>query len=64
MGFLGDTAVKNPPAMQETRVLSLGSEDPLVEEMATCSSIVVWEIPWTEGPGMLQFMELKRVGHD
>ena len=64
LGFLGDTAVKNPPAMQETRVLSLGSEDPLVEEMATCSSIVVWEIPWTEGPGMLQFMELKRVGHD
>ena len=64
MGFLGGTAVKNSPAMQETRVLSLGSEDPLEEEMATCSSILVWEIPWTEQPGMLQFMELKRVGHD
>ena len=56
MGFLGGTAVKNPPATQETRVLSLGSEDPLDEEMATCSSILVWEIPWTEEPGRLQSM--------
>ena len=43
--------VKNPPAIQETPVLSLGWEDPLEEEMATHSSILVWRIPWTEEPG-------------
>ena len=42
--------VKNPPAMQELWVLSLGWEDPLEEEMATHSSILAWEIPWTEKP--------------
>ena len=46
--------VKNLPAMQETQVLSLGQEDPLEEEMATHSSILVWEIPWTEEPGGFQ----------
>ena len=46
-----DQAVKNPPAMQETRVWSLGWEDPLEKEMATHSSIIVWRIPWTEEPG-------------
>ena len=40
--------VKNPPAMQETRIRSLGWEDPLEEGMATYSSILVWRIPWTE----------------
>ena len=43
--------VKNPPANQETWVLSLGQEDPLEEGMATHSSIVAWRIPWTEEPG-------------
>ena len=48
--------VKNPPAMQETQVLSLGGEDPLEKGMATHSSIVAWEMPWTEEPGGLQSM--------
>ena len=43
--------VKNPPAIQEIQVRSLGWEDPLKEEMATYSSIPDWEIPWTEEPG-------------
>ena len=42
--------------MQETQVQSLGWEVPLEEEMATHSSILVWEIPWTEEPGVLQSM--------
>ena len=46
--------VKNPPAMRETRVCSLGQEDPLEKEMATYSSILAWEIQWTEEPGGLQ----------
>ena len=45
--------VKNPPAMQETQVRSLGGKDPLEKEMATHSSILTWEIPWTEEPGWL-----------
>ena len=45
--------VKYPPAMQETWVQSLG-EDPLEKKMATHSSILAWEIPWTEKPGRLQ----------
>ena len=55
---------KNPPAMQETRILSLGGEDCLEKEMATPSSILAWEIPWTEEPAGLQSMGLQRVGHD
>ena len=47
-GFLGGSVVKNPPAKQETQVQSLGGEDPLEKEMATYSSILAWEIPWTE----------------
>ena len=43
--------IKNPPAMQETWVPSLGWEDPLEEGMATYSSILAWRIPWTEEPG-------------
>ena len=46
--------VKNPPEMWETWVLSLGWEDPLEKEIATHSSILAWEIPWTEEPGGLQ----------
>ena len=56
--------VKNLPAMQETRVLSLGQEDPLEKGMATHSSILSWRIPWTEEPGRLQSMEPQRVRHD
>ena len=56
--------VKNPPAVQETWVRSLGQEDLLEEEMATHSSILAWKIPWTEKPGRLQFTESQRVGHD
>ena len=56
--------VKNPPAMQETQVQSLGQEDPLEKGTATYSSIFAWRIPWTEEPGRLQSMGLQRVGHD
>ena len=55
--------VKNPPAMQETWVRSLGQEDPLEKEMATLSSILAWRIPWTQEPGGLQSMGSQRVGH-
>ena len=48
MGFPGGSVVKNLPAKQKTRVWPLGQEDPLEEEMATLSSILAWEIPWTE----------------
>ena len=50
--------------VQEMRVQSLGQEDPLEEEMATHCSILAWRIPWTEGPGGLQFMGMQRAGHD
>ena len=56
--------VKNPPAMQETWVRSLGQEDPLEDSMATHSSIRAWKIPWTEESGRLQSIGLQRVGHD
>ena len=49
-----------PPAKQETRVRSLGQEDPLEEEMATHSGILAWRSPWTEEQ---QSMGLQRVGH-
>ena len=48
--------VKNPTAMQETWVQSLGWEDPLEKGTATLSSILAWRIPWTEAPGRLQSM--------
>ena len=57
-------AVKNLPAMQETRVQSLGQEDPLEKGMATHSSILAWKIPWTVEPGRLQYMGLQRVRHN
>ena len=50
--------------MQETWVWSLGQEDPLEEEVANHSSILAWEIPWTEEPDGLQFIGLQRVWHD
>ena len=56
--------VKNPPAMLEMWIRSLGQEDPLEEGMATHSSILAWEIPWTEEPGELQSTGSLRVGHD
>ena len=56
--------VKNLTAMQETQVRSLGQEDSLEKEMATHSSILAWEILWTEEPGGLWSMGVTRVGHD
>ena len=56
--------VKRPPAMQETRVRSLGQEDPLEKKMAIHSSTIAWKIPWTEEPGRLQSMGSQRVRHD
>ena len=56
--------VKRLPTMWETRVRSLGWDDPLEKEMATHSSILASKIPWTEKPGRLQSMGLHRVRHD
>ena len=56
--------VKHLPTRWETRVQSLGHEDPLEKAMATHSSTLAWKIPWTEDPGRLQFMGSQRVGHD
>ena len=56
--------VKNPPAMQETQVQTLGQGDPLEEGMATHSSAHAWRIPWTEEPGGLQSIGSQRVRHD
>ena len=55
---------KRLPAMRETWAQSLGWEDPLEKEMATHSSILAWEIPWSEDPGGLQSMGLQKVGHE
>ena len=56
--------VKRLPAVSETRVRSLGWEDPLEKEVATHSSNLAWKVPWTEEPGGLQSMGSQRVGHD
>ena len=56
--------VKNPPAMQEIWVQSLGQEDPLEKEMAIDSSILAWRISWTEEPGGLKSVGSKRVRHN
>ena len=56
--------VKRLPPMRETRVWSLGWEDPLEKEMATHSSTLAWKIPWREEPGRLQSMGSQRVGHN
>ena len=50
--------------MQETQVWSLTREDPLEKEMATHSSILIWELQWTEEPGKLQSTGSQRVGHN
>ena len=56
--------VKNLYAIQETRVRSLGWEDPLEKDMSIQSSILAWRIPWTEDPVGLQSMGLQKVGHE
>ena len=56
--------VKRLPTTRETRVRSLGREDPLEKEMAIHSSTLAWKIPWTEEPGRLQSMGSQRVRHD
>ena len=56
--------LKRLPAMRETRVRSLGWENPLEKEMATHSSILAWGISWTEEPGGLQSTGSQRVGQD
>ena len=63
-GDLVAQTVKCLSTMRETRVRSLGREDPLEKEMAIHSSTIAWKIPWTEEPGRLQSMGLQRVGHD
>ena len=65
MPFPAAQTVKNLPAMQETRVRSLGQGDPLEKNgMATYSSILAWRISWTEESSGLQSMGLQRIGHD
>ena len=56
--------VKRLPTMQETRVQSLGWEDPLEKEIAIHSSTLAWKIPWTEERVRVQSMGSQRVGHD
>ena len=56
--------VKSLPTMWQTRVQSLGQEDPQEKEMATLSSILAWRIPWMEEPSRLQSIGSQRVGHD
>ena len=56
--------VKNLPVKHETWVQSLYQKDPMEKEMATYSSILAWEIPWTQEPGGLQSMRSHRVRHD
>ena len=63
LSFLLVQMLKNPPAMQESWVRSLGWEDPLEKGTATHSSILTWRILWTEEPGRLQYTGLQRVGH-
>ena len=64
MGFLGGLMVKNLPAKQEMWLQSLGQEGPLEKERATHSSVLAWEIPWTEEPSRLQSMGLQKSQQD
>ena len=67
MGFAGVSVSKESCSVQETQetqVRSLGWEDPLEEKTATHSSILAWEVPWTEKPGRLQSTGSQRVRHD
>ena len=59
-GFPGGSMVKNPPAAQETWVWFLGRENTLEKKMAPYSSVLAWEIPWTEEPGRLQSVGLQK----
>ena len=59
--FPDGSMVKNLSALKEVQVRSLGQEDALEKEMASHSSVLAWEIPWTEEPGGLQYMRLQRV---
>ena len=56
--------VENPPVTKETWIQSLDREDPLEKEMATHSSVLAWEIPWTKEPSGLEFRGWERLGHD
>ena len=62
--FLVDQMIKNPSAMQETRVWSLDREDPLEKGMATHCIILAWRIPRTKEPGGLQSMRSQTAGQD
>ena len=62
--FLVAQMVKNPPAMWETWVRSLGSKDPLEKGTATHSTILAYRIPWIEETGRPQYMGLQRAGHE
>ena len=67
LGFPGGASGKESAAvqeMQETWIQSLGEEDPLEQKITTHSSILAWEIQWTEKPGRLKFKGSQRVGHD
>ena len=64
LGLTCDSGVNTLPAMQEIQIRSLGEENPLEEGMATHSSILVEESPWTEEPDRLQSMESQTVGYD
>ena len=64
MGFSGGSAVKNPPANAGDIGLIPGSGDPLEKERTTHSSILAWELPWTEEPGRLQSTGPQRVRPD
>ena len=64
MASLVAQTVKRLCAVLETRVPSLGWEDPLEKEMTTHFSTLAWKIPWTKEPGRLQSMGSQRVGHD
>ena len=63
-GFPHDPVVNSPHANARDQGLIPGSQDPLVKDMATLSSILAWRVPWTEEPGGLQSMGIKRVRHD
>ena len=62
--FPGGSDVKRLSTMRETRVRSLGQEDPLEKEMAIHSSTIAWKTPWTEEPCRLQSMVPQKVRHD
>ena len=64
LGLPRRLSVKNPPAVQETWIRSLGREDPLEKRRATHSSVLAWEIIWTEEPDRRKSMGSQKVGHN